>query len=115
MPDDFDFLEHIYSGGLAKRADKEGSEALSEPERNILYAWWAKGEIDNGGFALLYAGPVNIDEVCTAFSEIDLLEAAHACLESKAAFQNGHPPEDQKQRLAEVEGRGSVAVCLWQE
>ena len=40
MPDDSEFLEHIYSGGLAKRADKEGSEALSArnagPERDML-------------------------------------------------------------------------------
>lgn len=100
---DFEFVEHVYSGGLASRADREGADELSSPERNVLLAWWAKGEIDNGGFALLYASQVDIDEIIKAYLDIGLTEVARACEESKRIFRTGFPPKDQEKRVAEVD------------
>jgi len=100
---DFELVEKIYSGGLAKRADSEGVDALSNVERNVLLAWWAKGEIDNGGFALLYSGQIDINKVIDAFNEIGLPALARACSDSKKVFRDHHPPLGQDERSAEVD------------
>jgi hypothetical protein len=90
--DNFEFVERLYSGALAKRADVEGIDKLSRAEQNVVLAWWAKGEIDNGGFALLYAHPIDIDRIAEAFSEIGASDAADACLLSKNKFKHQLPP-----------------------
>lgn len=83
---DFEYVEAIYSGGLAKRADEEGLASLSLPERSVLLAWWAKGEIDNGGFALLYSHDTDIDVIAAAFREVGCPDLAEACQASKNVF-----------------------------
>lgn len=100
---DFEFVERLYLGGLAARADQEGPDSLSAPERNVVLAWWAKGQIDNGGFASVYAAPVHINDVERAFREVGANAAADACRRSKAVFADGSPPEDQAIRSAIVE------------
>lgn len=82
---DFDFVESLYLGGLAGRADKELS-SLSAPVRAVVTAWWAKGVIDNGGFSYLYEFPVEIDEIEHAFREVGADDAADACVRSKMTF-----------------------------
>lgn len=99
----FDFVESIYTGALAKRADTNGIESLSGPEKNIVLAWWAKGEIDNGGFAFLYSKPVNIDDVALAFRNIGFESAYKACIETKAVFPDGKPPDAMERRLKIIE------------
>lgn len=100
---DFEFVERLYLSGLAARADQRGPDSLSAPERNVVLAWWAKGQIDNGGFAALYAAPVHINDVESAFREVGANAAADACRRSKAIFADGMPPEDQSARSAIVE------------
>lgn len=100
---DFDFVEKLYLGGLAARADQSAASDLSIPEQNVLLTWWAKGQIDNGGFASLYASPVHINDVEHAFRGVGLDGAADACRRSKAVFMDGSPPEDQAARVAIVE------------
>ena len=100
---DFEFVEWIYSERLAKRADAEGLGGLSVPERNVLLAWWAKGEIDNGGFSQLYGHPEDIDAVIKAFSDIGLKTIDNACSMSKNRFENGHPPSGLEERREAVD------------
>lgn len=98
MSENFDFVEFIYSGGLAKKADTYGVSSLSDVQKNVMLTWWAKGEIDNGGFELLYSSPVNIDEVISAFISVDANSYAKACMDSKALFPNKNPPIEVTQR-----------------
>jgi len=100
---DFYFVDSIYSGWLARKADKEGLDSLTLPERAVMLSWWAKGEIDNGGFALLYSKPVSIDDVAAAFLEVGALDAHKACLDSKLIFHNKTPPQSVEERIKIIE------------
>jgi hypothetical protein len=103
MTNDFDLVESIYSGWLARLADLQGIGSLSIPQKTVLLTWWAKGEIDNGGFALLYCSPMDIDEIACTFLELGMIDAANACRNSKSVFPEGKPPVDQTDRMALVE------------
>lgn len=94
MSEAFDFAESIYSGGLADKADKEGLSSLNSIQRNVLFVWWAKGEIDNGGFELLYSSPLDIDEVINSFNAVGAYSYATACNGSKNLFPEANPPLD---------------------
>ena len=78
---DFDFVSSICDG-LGERAEQDGIESLTEPERSVLLVWWAQGIICNGGFAYFYEGACNMPEVAGAFQELGFEEAAQACRQS---------------------------------
>lgn len=103
MTTDFDFVESIYSGWLARKADRQGIDSLSPPQKTVVLTWWAKGEIDNGGFALLYCSPVSIDDIARAFSDLGMSDIAMVCIASKSVFPGGQPPIDPADRRALVE------------
>jgi hypothetical protein len=86
----FEDIQRLYTE-IARRADSHGVSALSVPERNVLLAWWAKGEIDNGGFALLHSAPVNIEDVAQAFEAIGMNSIADACRQTILAFGDQYP------------------------
>jgi hypothetical protein len=98
MSDDFDFVENIYSDWLAKKADIDGVYSLDPIQKNVLIAWWAKGEIDNGGFELLYSLPIDINEVVQSFTAVGAYSYATACDESKNLFPEASPPLDLSER-----------------
>ncbi|UHQ23020.1 hypothetical protein LVB77_20630 [Lysobacter sp. 5GHs7-4] len=77
--DDFDFVQSIYNGGLAQKAGELGVAALSTPERSVVLALWAKGILDNGGFAYLHEAGADIRVIRDAFAEVGLDEASRAC------------------------------------
>lgn len=85
--DDFDFVQSIYSNGLARKADELGVANLSVPERSVVLSWWAKGLLDNGGFAYLYETGADLDAISHAFSEIGLSDAVRACALSRIASE----------------------------
>lgn len=102
MSEAFDFAASIYSGGLASKADEEGISSLNVEQKNVVLAWWAKGEIDNGGFELLYSQPLDVDAVIESFSAIGANSYADACNRSKELFLGGNPPNDLFERIEEV-------------
>ena len=85
---DFAFVSAVCDG-LGNRAERDGLQSLSEPERSVLLVWWAQGIIGNGGFEYFYEGACNMPEIAAAFQELGLSEAADACRQSMTLF----PPE----------------------
>jgi hypothetical protein len=86
MPsEDFDFANTVCSS-LGSRAERDGTESLSGPERNVLLVWWAQGIIGNGGFEYFYEGACNMAEVAEAFQELGFSEASQACRQSLTLF-----------------------------
>ena len=94
---------------LSKRVDEKrfgpicrsgGLRNLTEAERIVLYACWAMGIIQNGGFQFFYEGATNMAEVANAYECLGYLEAAEACRKSLSIFPNGIPPEDADERLS---------------
>lgn len=85
--DDFDFVQSVYNGGLAQKADELGVAALSTPERSVVLALWAKGALDNGGFAYLHEFGADIGAIRDAFAEVGLDEASRACGRSVVALE----------------------------
>ena len=85
---DFDFTSAVCNN-LGSRAERDGIESLSVPERSVFLAWWAQEIIENGGFEYFYEGACNMAEVAAAYQELGFAAAAQACRQSMTLF----PPE----------------------
>ena len=74
---------------LGERANTEGIESLSAPERVAVLAPWAVGTIRSGGFRSFYQGATNTLEVADALDQLGFPEAAAACRIAHAAVPVG--------------------------
>ncbi len=104
---DFDFASAVCNN-LGSRAERDGIESLSEPERSVLLVWWAQGIIANGGFEYFYEGACNMAEVAAAFQALGFSEAAEACWQSMTLFPPevlGNDPERCYETLTRLEAK----------
>ena len=74
---------------LGERANANGIESLSAPERVAVLAPWAVGTIRSGGFRSFYQSATNTLEVADALDELGFPEAAAACRIAHAAVPMG--------------------------
>jgi hypothetical protein len=88
---------------LGARADEHGLDSLSEPERVVQLAVWAKGIVDNGAFPYFYEGASNAAQVADAYETLGFNEAAAAFRASLSVFPDGIPQE------------GHEARCEWMD
>src|SRR5437868_774246 len=77
---------------VARQISAGSTELLSPAQRAVLYSWWAKGIIDNGGFRYFYEGTDQALEAAEAFESLGLPNAAEAFRKSMHFFPGGCVP-----------------------
>lgn len=83
---------------LAHEADAHGIHALDHEQRNVVVAWWAYGELSNGGFRVFFEGAYPLTETARSFRALGLEAVADACGQVVAALFPGGEPLDLRAR-----------------
>ena len=102
-------------GALVHRLRAKPLERLSLVEKKLLAVYGLKEEVDNGGFAQYFSGPV-ADGSATAlqglkdFGATQLLKTMQKAL---AVFPASKPPADQTRRMKLVETIKRRATGVW--
>lgn len=110
---DFDRVDAVTSR-LGALADAHGIDALSDADRVVLLASWAKALVDNGGFNYFYEGASNATEVADAFQSLGLNEIAEAFRQSASIFPGGIPHRDHLSRQQWIAREGGHAEALFE-
>ena len=76
---------------IGEKADRLGTEGLTEAQRHFLLPLWAQSIVGNGGFEYFFEGASNILDVADSFEALGYPEAAAACRKSVEIFPEGLP------------------------
>jgi hypothetical protein len=74
---------------ICHRADRQGLDSLTRPERVVALTSWGQALVENGGFRYFYDGAHNSDLVAMAYVDLGLVEVASLWLASRELF----PPD----------------------
>jgi Domain of unknown function (DUF4375) len=102
-------------GALVYRLRAKPIERLSLVEKRLLAVYGLKEEIDNGGFAQYFGGPV-ADGYATAlqaFRDLGAAQLLKTLQKALAVFPAGKPPTDQVRRVKFIETIKRRANAVW--
>ena len=86
-----EFINEIFLD-IAKKEEKFGEEALSEPEMVVGTIWHVYGIVGNGGLFYFFEHTFDVEEVAKAYEVIGMPEAASILRKAVAKFPNGRTP-----------------------
>ena len=86
---------------LFARAESDGFESLTEPERVLVRVWDAVGQIENGGFDQFFYNSSGdfAAEAVTALESIGAANKAAIVKRAIALFPDGLPPRNRDERI----------------
>jgi hypothetical protein len=101
----------------AGEADAQWVSSLTQVQRTALLPWWAKGIVDNGGFACFYegAGLEKATDVADALRTIGLESAAEACRQTLSVFPNDPQLADLEYRRQWLAHNKEVVAPVFRE
>ena len=79
---------------IAEKEKKEGTRALSDPERVVGTIWHVYGIIGNGGLPYFFEFTFDVEEVARAYETLGMRKSASILRKAISKFPNSRRPKD---------------------
>lgn len=111
LSDNFKLIDETFLR-IAEKENKQGTRALSDPEKVVGAIWHVYGIIGNGGIPYFFEFTFDVEEVAKAYEKLGMRKSASILRKAISKFPNSRRPKDFKECMEFIDEHEEYFMTL---